>query len=74
MAAVPATLGAFLMVFLAAQSAVGYREDPEVHMDAVRKNFSASKQIVRPFRFVTGLQKSFLLRKRSILRQLAMGI
>ena len=41
MAAVPATFGALLVVFLAAQSAVGYREDPEVHMDAVRTNFSA---------------------------------
>ena len=74
MTAVPATFGALLVVFLAAQSAVGYREDPEVHMDAVRTNFSASQQIVRPFGFVTGLQKSFLLRRRSILRQLAVGI
>ena len=69
MTAVPATFGALLVVFLAAQSAVGYREDPEVHMDAVRTNFSASQQIVRPFGFVTGL-----LRRRSILRQLAVGI
>ena len=36
MAAVSATVGAVFVVFLAAQSVVCYRDDPEVHMNAVR--------------------------------------
>ncbi|CAI8032080.1 Gastric triacylglycerol lipase [Geodia barretti] len=50
MAAVPATFGALLVVFLAAQSAVGYREDPEVHMDAIQlitsKGYPAERHFV----------------------------